>query len=59
MKSLVQYINEWKKDYIEDFGRICINSILNDIIDTLKKYPDATYSKLKKIVVATDSFTNR
>lgn len=33
--------------------------ILNDIIDTLKKYPDATYSKLKKIVVATDSFTNR
>ena len=33
--------------------------ILNDIVDTLKKYPDTTYNKLKKIVVATNSFTNR
>lgn len=40
MKSLVQYINEWKKDYIENFGKICINSIdinVNNSPEKLKK----------------------
>lgn len=47
--------NSYKSDIKEDR----MIDILNDIIDTLKKYPDTTYNKLKKIVVATNSFTNR
>ena len=47
--------NSHKSDIKEDR----MIDILNDIIDTLKKYPDTTYNKLKKIVVATNSFTNR